>query len=235
MSDNGRHSAVHAKKLLVMALTLTVTVAMLTWSASGWSQTGPANPPPSVTVPVAPAPAGERPAVPPPAAVEAPARRENPGLINEIGKLFERRPDLFPALKLPLPAVGGTDVVGSDAGESLPGYVPPSSNSLNPAPPSLPSSSTTPSSAVSPSQSLPDLKVPSFEKGREKCPVAENGAADCKAAADTLCRSKGYRQGKSTDSDATQRCSAEALLLSGRKSGPGACRTEYFVTRAWCQ
>ncbi|MGB3866029.1 MAG: hypothetical protein WBA29_10420, partial [Xanthobacteraceae bacterium] len=87
------------------------------------------------------------------------------------------------------------------------------------------------------SQSPPrlDLKVPSMRKGREKCPVASDGAADCKAAADALCRAHGYKEGKSTDTDATEKCSAEALLLSGRKSQPGACRTEYFVTGAWCQ
>jgi hypothetical protein len=65
--------------------------------------------------------------------------------------------------------------------------------------------------------------------------MAANGASDCKAAADALCRAHGYKEGKSTDTDATQKCSAEALLLAGRKSQPGACRTDYFVTRAWCQ
>jgi hypothetical protein len=148
-----------------------------------------------------------------PLAAPAAPRTENPGLINEIGKLLERRQPLFPALTLPSLELSpaAADRAGSD-GESAPNGKP-ESNDL----PRL------------------DLKIPSMQTGREKCPVAANGASDCKAAADALCRAHGYKEGKGTDTDATQKCSAEALLLSGRKSQPGACRTDYFVTRAWCQ
>jgi hypothetical protein len=66
--------------------------------------------------------------------------------------------------------------------------------------------------------------------GRALCPVAANGAPDCKAAAEQLCREKGYRDGASADIESTQKCSAKAYL-----SGQGACRTENFVTRAVCQ
>jgi hypothetical protein len=148
-----------------------------------------------------------------PLAAPAAPRTENPGLINEIGKLLERRQPLFPALTLPSLELSpaAADHTGSD-GEPAPNGKP-ESNGL----PRL------------------DLKIPSMQTGREKCPVAANGASDCKAAADALCRAHGYKEGKGTDTDATQKCSAEALLLSGRKSQPGACRTDYFVTRAWCQ
>ncbi|MGX9391061.1 hypothetical protein ACWX0K_04345 [Nitrobacteraceae bacterium UC4446_H13] len=158
------------------------------------------------------APSAAAPAAVPLAAPAAP-RTENPGLINEIGKLLERRQPLFPALTLPSLELSpaAADRAGSDR-ESAPNGKP-ESNGL----PRL------------------DLKIPSMQTGREKCPVAANGASDCKAAADALCRAHGYKEGKGTDTDATQKCSAEALLLSGRKSQPGACRTDYFVTRAWCQ
>lgn len=152
----------------------------------------------------------------PPVAV-AP-RPENPGLINEIGKLLERRPPLFPPLTQPQPQ--------QPAPEPAPAAVEHAGSSEEPAPNSKPDKSGLPRI---------DLKIPSMQTGREKCPVAANGASDCKAAADTLCRAHGYMEGKGTDTDATQKCSAEALLLSGRKSQPGACRTDYFVTRAWCQ
>lgn len=159
---------------------------------------------PPATVAPTPAPAAPRP--------------ENPGLINEIGKLLERRQPLFPALTLPQPqqsppepASAAVDHAGPSGEPALKGQ--PGNGGL----PRI------------------DLKIPSMQTGREKCPLAANGASDCKVAADALCRAHGYKEGKSTDTDATQKCSAEALLLSGRKSQPGACRTDYFVTRAWCQ
>ncbi|HEV7877408.1 hypothetical protein [Bradyrhizobium sp.] len=71
-------------------------------------------------------------------------------------------------------------------------------------------------------------------RGRAACPVAANGAPDCKAAADKLCQSKGFKEGKSLDVDTARNCSAKALL-SGRKPEESECRTETYVTRAVCQ
>lgn len=162
--------------------------------------------------PSAPAPSVE----PPPASV-AP-RAENPGLINEIGKLLERRQPLFPALAPAQPSQPSPEPSPAAVDSARSGGEPAPSDKQN-------------------SVGIPrlDLKIPSIRTGREKCPVAADGASDCKAAADALCRAHGYKEGRSTDTDATQKCSAEALLLSGRKSQPGACHTDYFVTRAWCQ
>ncbi|MEA2884379.1 MAG: hypothetical protein QOH32_3635 [Bradyrhizobium sp.] len=71
-------------------------------------------------------------------------------------------------------------------------------------------------------------------KGRVICPVAPNGAPDCKAAADKLCHGNGFREGKSLDVDTTRNCSAKSWL-SGRKPDESECRTETWVTRAVCQ
>jgi hypothetical protein len=70
--------------------------------------------------------------------------------------------------------------------------------------------------------------------GRVKCPVAANGAPDCKSAADKLCIEKGFKEGQSVDSDSAERCSA-SVLLSGKKVEPDDCRVENFVIRALCQ
>jgi len=70
--------------------------------------------------------------------------------------------------------------------------------------------------------------------GRSVCPVAGNGAPDCKAASDRLCKDKGYKDGKSLDIETAEKCSAK-VYLSGRTGAPGECRTENFVTRAICQ
>ena len=51
----------------------------------------------------------------------------------------------------------------------------------------------------------------SMVSGRAACLVAANGAPDCKAGADKLCQSKGYKEGKSLDTDAAEKCSPKVL------------------------
>ncbi|WP_446471728.1 hypothetical protein [Bradyrhizobium australafricanum] len=108
----------------------------------------------------------------------APVERENPGLINEIGKLFEKSKSALPPLKGP--------------GETI--------NDL--------SNIARPSTVVT---------------GRAACVVASNGAPDCKIGADRLCQSKGFREGKGIDTDASEKCSP-LVYLPGHKRGPNDCR-----------
>jgi hypothetical protein len=129
-----------------------------------------------------------------------PPRNENPGLINEIGKLFEKSRSLLPPLKSPSEAIDDLNARTKDAGQSL-------------------SNIARPSSMVS---------------GRAACLVSSNGAPDCKAGADRLCQSKGYKEGKSLDTDAAEKCSPK-VYLPGHKRQPGDCKTENYVTRALCQ
>jgi hypothetical protein len=129
-----------------------------------------------------------------------PAREENPGLINEIGKLFEKSKSILPPLKSPGETFDDLNARARDAGESL-------------------SNLAKPSTMVS---------------GRAACIVASNGAPDCKAGADKLCQSKGFKEGKSLDTDAAEKCSP-IVYLPGHKRGPNDCKTENFVTRAICQ
>lgn len=70
--------------------------------------------------------------------------------------------------------------------------------------------------------------------GRERCLVAPNGAPDCRTAADTVCKSKGFGSGKSLDTASAQKCPAH-VWLSGRQPAEGECTVETFVTRAVCQ
>jgi len=161
-------------------------------SVPAWSQTMQPSQPQqkSVIIQVAPAPA-----VPPPPAVltpapmaqqappAVPAERENPGLFNEIGKMFKTPPSLTPTWSWP----------------------PLGTTSLN-----------------------------TVVKGRVLCPVAANGAPDCKAASDRLCQSKGYKEGKSLDTDASLICSPK-VMIPGRKQEEGDCRTDNYVTQAVCQ
>lgn len=173
-------------------------------TCAGWPQGAPqpslgVQSPAQQGVPQAPAP----PQIEPPAQ-EAPPQPENPGLFNEIGKLFEKSKSMLPPLKSPGEAIDDFNArardAAKDAGESL-------------------SNIARPSSMVS---------------GRAACLVAANGAPDCKAGADKLCQSKGYKEGKSLDTDAAEKCSPK-VFIPGRKREPGDCRTENYVTRALCQ
>ncbi len=127
------------------------------------------------------------PQAPPPPSTPAPA--ENPGLINEMGKLFDKLPSILPPIK-------------------------------------------------SPSETMNDLsrlaKPSTMVSGRMACPASSNGAPDCKQAADQLCQSKGYKEGKSLNADSAEKCSAK-VLIPGRQRKPDDCRTDTFVTSALCQ
>lgn len=79
------------------------------------------------------------------------------------------------------------------------------------------------------------VKIPAARvvSGHEKCQIAPNGAPDCLAAANAMCKTKGFESGKSVDMTTAEICPAQ-VYLSGRSSGPG-CHAETFVSRALCQ
>jgi outer membrane biosynthesis protein TonB len=77
-------------------------------------------------------------------------------------------------------------------------------------------------------------KPGSMVSGRTICPAGADGTPNCKAAADKLCQSKGYKDGKSLNTDSAQSCSAK-VLIPGRQRKPDDCRTDNFVTTALCQ
>ncbi|WP_027552310.1 hypothetical protein [Bradyrhizobium sp. Cp5.3] len=173
----------------VARLRILVTAVLLVLPGTagfGWAQsTAPASAPslglqeagPQALPQSAPAPSGP------------PAGEENPGLINEMGKLFDKLPSILPPLKSPSETMDGLSRLAK------------------------------PSSMVS---------------GRVVCPASANGAPDCKQAADQLCQSKGYREGKSLNADSAEKCSAK-VLIPGRQRKPDDCRTDTFVTSALCQ
>jgi len=181
-------------------LSMLVIAASVAWSqgmqgAQGTSQGTSA--PPALGIREAPQQVAPAPAegAPPP-----PAGEQNPGLINEMGKLFEKSLSILPKMKSPSETIDDLNARAKDAGESL----------TNMAKPSL------------------------MVKGRAACGVAANGAPDCKAGADKLCQTKGYKDGKSLNMDSAETCSAK-VFIPGRTRKPDDCRTDNFVTRAMCQ
>jgi hypothetical protein len=180
----------------VATATLALSLLMIA-AGAGWPQA--ASPPPALGVQepgqqAAPAQGGAAPSSP------APAREENPGLIDEMGKLWEKSLSILPKMKSPGETIDDLNARAKDAGESL-------------------SRLAKPSSMVS---------------GRMACPVSANGAPDCKLGADKLCQAKGYKEGKSLNTDSAETCSAK-VLIPGRARKPDDCRTNNFVTSALCQ
>jgi hypothetical protein len=70
--------------------------------------------------------------------------------------------------------------------------------------------------------------------GREICPIAPNGAPDCRLAAETLCKANGYTTGSSIDFETAEVCPSEALRARWRGESV-TCATENYVTRSLCQ
>lgn len=172
---------------------------------------------------IAPADAQQQPAPPP--AAPAP---ENPGLVSEIGKLLKDSGSLLKDPGALLPSFtrpdGKPDAPAPDAAPEAPSPAQAPPGAAQPAPAAT--------AAPAPPTALPI--VPTVIDGRQVCPASASSAADCAAAATMLCRSKGYQSGRSLGVDATEKCSAK-VLIPGRTREPGDCRTENFVTRAWCQ
>src|SRR5882757_7245398 len=198
MSD--RIARLHAEARFPLAIAVMACWTVVAATGAAWPQAP--KPPPAVSAsdpapqapaaPTAPGQAAAQPTEPAP-----PLRTENPGLFNEIGKLFDNPSSLFPSLptlKSPKETIDDLNARAKDATDGL-------------------SRLTT---------------SPSVARGRVACPMA-NGAPDCKAASDKLCQAKGFKEGKSLDTDQAQACSAAALLSGGNRE-PGNCRTENYVT-----
>jgi hypothetical protein len=191
-----RYAATAAAALLILMIAADVA----------WPQAAPPpSSPPSSPVVQAPAPqaapdrASPQPGEPAPSP-SPPAQEDNPGLLNEMGKLFEKSLSVLPTLKSPSETIDDLNARAKDAGDTL-------SRLAKPA---------------------------SMVTGRMGCPVAANGAPDCKLAADKLCQAKGFKEGKSLNTDSAEKCAAK-VYMPGYKREPGDCRTENYVTRALCQ
>ena len=141
------------------------------------------------------------PAAPPPAQPVPEASPENPGLINEMGRLIDR---LKPSIKSPGETLDDLNARAKGAVENA-------------------------------GEAISRLAKPgSMVSGRMVCPLAADRTPDCKAGADRLCQGKGYKEGKSLNTNSAETCSAK-VLIPGRQRKPDDCHTDTFVTTALCQ
>jgi hypothetical protein len=165
---------------------------------------------PAPLAPVQSAPLPE--AVPAPEPPAAPPPVEKPGLFEAIGRWIDRGNDSFRVGDKAADIGKGAAELGKGAIDVTKGAVEATRG------------------AVDTMVRLPATRV---IKGHERCGVAPNGAPDCVAAADALCRRQGFSSGKSLDFTSAEECSAR-VLLSGRQSDSD-CVTVTFISRAACQ
>ncbi|MGH6680289.1 MAG: hypothetical protein ACREDL_15485 [Bradyrhizobium sp.] len=119
-----------------------------------------------------------------------PRQADNPGLINEVGKLFRKSLSILPALKSPSETIEDIHArardAAKDAGDALSGLARPGS----------------------------------MVSGRMICPFVGHGTPDCHQAADRLCQSKGFKKGSSLNTDSAETCSLKVLIPGrARKPG----------------
>jgi hypothetical protein len=183
-----------------LAATLAAALSILAVAGeAAWPQAAPKQPSLGLQEQQAPPPENSQPQNPQ-APQAAPERADNPGLINELGKLWDKSISVLPPLKSPSETINDLNAGAKNASDALSRFA-------------------SPGSMVS---------------GRTICPIAVNGTPDCKSAADKLCQSKGYKEGKSLNTDSAQSCSAK-VLIPGRARKPDDCRTDNYVTSALCQ
>jgi hypothetical protein len=179
---------------------------------SAFAQETRTEPQANVVSPLLPVPstAPKPPAAQPPAA-QPPAANYQPGFIDVFGRFIgDSAAKLGSQLRSANETLGD---IGSQTGEAAKGAVGSARNAAD---------------AII---GLPNARIVT---GRERCTAAANGAPDCRAAADTACRSKGFASGKILDTQSAQKCPAR-VWLSGRLPAEGDCVLETFVTRAVCQ
>ena len=200
-----------------MALTMLLAPAAIAQNAPA-----PLTPVQSAPLPEA-VPAPEPPAAPPPV--------EKPGLFEAIGRWIDRgndsfRDQLHGAKRRMDDAAENSRQIGDKAADIGKGAAELGKGAIDVTKGAVEATR----GAVDTMVRLPATRV---IKGHERCGVAPNGAPDCVAAADALCRRQGFSSGKSLDFTSAEECSAR-VVLSGRQSDSD-CVTVTFISRAACQ
>src|SRR5258705_3601701 len=108
---------------MLVATTGAALVMLMIAAGPVWPQ---AAPPPSLGVQEPAQQSAPRQSEPAPSPV-APARQENPGLFNEMGKFFEKSMSILPTLKSPSETIDDLNARAKEAGETLSRLARPSS------------------------------------------------------------------------------------------------------------
>jgi hypothetical protein len=163
------------------------------------------------------------PAAPPPAAAENPAPEnrtpDNPGVVGAFGTWMQQGVTSMSS---------GFDAMAKSAADAA------SSMAKGAADVAAGAANVAKDAADVAVDGVAKLPVSGFAAGREECGVASNGAPDCRAAAENLCRARGFASGTSVDYQTSEKC-PPGYRLSSRERPEGICPLEHFVTRAMCR
>ena len=180
----------------------------------------PLPPPTQHYVPPVPAPDHAQVYVPPPSPPQ-----NKPGLFEAIGRFFDRGTSTFrehlSGAKQRMDDLG--DQAASDTKQIEKGAAEVGKGAAEVGKGAAEATK----SAVDAVARLPTARV---MRGRERCEVAPNGAPDCVAAAEALCRKHGFASGKSMDFTSAEECPAKSYIGQG-----GECTTVTFISQAMCQ
>jgi hypothetical protein len=168
-------------------------------------------------------------AAPPPvgAAATPPAPAPKPGVFEAIGHWFDQGASSFrDHLR---GAKRKMDDLGDDAVANTKGFSDQAAQAGKSAAEAGKSAAEATKNAVDAVAKLPTARMMS---GRERCINAPNGAPDCVAAAEALCRKYGYTSGKSMDFTSAEECPPRTLLGQAPRE---ECTTVTFISRAMCQ
>jgi hypothetical protein len=136
-------------------------------------------------------------------------KTESPNLFGDIGRWFDKS---FSSIGDQFRSAGkGIDQFNHEAGIAA---------------------KTTAGAAADAADQVARLPKTRMISGRMDCPISENGAPDCAAAADKLCRTKGMKSGTSLAVTSARDCPTRAIL---EKEARAECKNVTFVTRAMCQ
>jgi hypothetical protein len=80
------------------------------------------------------------------------------------------------------------------------------------------------------------IRIPAsrFIEVHQRCALAPNGAPDCRSAAASVCRAKGFQDGNPVNVQSSQNC-PPAVWMSGREPAAGQCPQETVVLMVACR
>jgi hypothetical protein len=80
------------------------------------------------------------------------------------------------------------------------------------------------------------IRIPTgrFIEVHQRCALAPNGAPDCRSAAASVCRTKGFQDGNPINVQSSQNC-PPAVWMSGREPAAGQCPQETVVLMVACR
>ena len=80
------------------------------------------------------------------------------------------------------------------------------------------------------------IRIPAgrFIEVHQRCALAPNGAPDCRSAAASVCRTKGFQDGNPINVQSSQNC-PPAVWMSGREPAAGQCPQETVVLMVACR